>query len=149
MSFGLKNRGTTYQRLMDKVLKGQIGRNVEVYIDDKWESCDQHVKDLEEVFGALRMTGMRLNLEKCVFRVGDNFLGFMLMYREMEANLDKCQVIIEMWSPKCIKEVQILVGRLMTLSRFMLKMAEKTKSIIILLKSAMFQWDNHCTTVFA
>ncbi|RDX83691.1 hypothetical protein CR513_35364, partial [Mucuna pruriens] len=34
MSFGLKNAGETYQRLMDKIFKKIIGINVEVYMDD-------------------------------------------------------------------------------------------------------------------
>jgi len=57
MSFGLKNAGATYQRLMDKIFKGMIGRSVEVYVDDivvKSDSCGQHVNDLQEVFDALR-----------------------------------------------------------------------------------------------
>ena len=33
----------------------------------KSDSCDQHIKDLEEVFKALRRTNMRLNMEKCAF----------------------------------------------------------------------------------
>jgi len=49
MSFGLKNVGATYQRLMDKVFKELIGRCLEVYVNDivvKSNSYDQHIKDL-------------------------------------------------------------------------------------------------------
>ena len=34
MPFGLKNTGVTYQRLMNKMFAHQIGRNVQVYVDD-------------------------------------------------------------------------------------------------------------------
>ncbi|KAL0404384.1 UNVERIFIED_CONTAM: Retrovirus-related Pol polyprotein from transposon [Sesamum radiatum] len=34
MLFGLKNAGATYQRLVDKIFRPQIGRNMEVYVDD-------------------------------------------------------------------------------------------------------------------
>jgi len=34
MPFDLKNAGTTYQRLMNKMFAQQIGRNVQVYVDD-------------------------------------------------------------------------------------------------------------------
>jgi len=33
-SFGLKNVGATYQRMMNKVFEKHIGRNLEVYVDD-------------------------------------------------------------------------------------------------------------------
>ena len=32
--YGLKNAGATYQRLMNKMFTNQIGRNVQVYVDD-------------------------------------------------------------------------------------------------------------------
>ena len=32
--FGLKNAGTTYQRLMNRMFVSQIGRNVQVYVND-------------------------------------------------------------------------------------------------------------------
>jgi len=64
MPFGLKNAGATYERLMDKIFKGLIGRCVEVYVDNimvKSDSFEHDVKDLEEVFKALRHTNMRFN----------------------------------------------------------------------------------------
>ena len=53
MLFGLKNTGATYQWLMDRVFKQQIGQNVDVYVDnmvDNSQSKPQHVADLKEVF---------------------------------------------------------------------------------------------------
>ncbi|KAL0451770.1 UNVERIFIED_CONTAM: hypothetical protein Slati_1155100 [Sesamum latifolium] len=50
MPFGLKNAGATYQRLVDKIFHPQIGRNVEVYVDDmlvKSKKAEEHVKDLK------------------------------------------------------------------------------------------------------
>ena len=122
MLFGLKNAGATYQRLMDKIFKGMIDKSVEVYVDDivvKSDSCGQHIKDLQEVFDALRKINMRLNPKKCAFGVeGGQFLGFMLTHREIEVNPDKCKAITEMRSPKNLKEIQQLVGWLTALSKF-------------------------------
>ena len=107
MPFGLKNAGATHQRLMNKVFKEQIGRNMEVYVDDMIvKSCvvDEHLKDLEEVFVKIRKYNLRLNPEKCVFGVrGGKLLGFMLTNRGIEANLDKCEAILNMRSPTNLK----------------------------------------------
>nr|KYP31642.1 Transposon Ty3-I Gag-Pol polyprotein [Cajanus cajan] len=88
MPFGLKNAGATYQRLMDKVFKNQIGKNLEVYVDDmvvKSDDLRTHKNDLAEVFTQLRKHNMRLNPEKCIFGIaGGKFLGFMLSARECE-----------------------------------------------------------------
>ena len=57
MSFGLKNVGATYQRLVNHMLRPQIGRNVEVYVDDmlvKSQDEREHLNDLQETFDTLR-----------------------------------------------------------------------------------------------
>ena len=123
MPFGLKNAGATYQRLMDKVFKEKIGRNMEIYVDDvvvKSDKVQKHLEDLEEVFAQIRKYNISLNPEKCIFGVrGGKFLGFMLTNRGIKANPDKCEAVMKMGSPKNLKKVQRLVGKLNSLSRFL------------------------------
>ena len=82
MPFGLKNTGATYQRLVNKIFQDQIGRNMEVYVDDmlvKSVEAEEHIKDLQEAFGTLRKYQMKLNPTKCAFGVASGkFLGFMV-----------------------------------------------------------------------
>lgn len=67
MSFGLKNVGTTYQRLMTTVFKPQLDRNMEVYVDDmivKSKETNEHMQDSQEMFDRLRYYNMYLNPQK-------------------------------------------------------------------------------------
>jgi len=153
MPFGLKNAGATYQRLIEKVFTHLLGKCVEIYVDDmvvKSPSHLQHSKDLPKVFTTLRKYNLRLNPNKCVFDIDSRkFLGFMLTQHGIEANPEKCKAIIEMPSPVNIKEVQRLVGCLTAISRFLPKLADKTKPIIHLLKkSAKFAWNDECNHIF-
>jgi hypothetical protein len=47
------------------------------------------------------------------------FLGFMLTSRGIKANPNKCREILDMTSPRTIKDVQQLTGRIVALSRFL------------------------------
>ena len=82
MPFSLKNVGATYQRLVNYMFRPQIGRNVEVYVDDMLvKSLDEerHLDDLQETFDTFRRHQMKLNPNKCVFGVSlGKFLGFMV-----------------------------------------------------------------------
>ena len=82
MSFGLKNTGATYQRLMNKMFAHQVGRNVQVYIDDmlvKNQREDDHLDDLKETFDTLRFYNMKLSPNKRTFRLmAGKFLRFMV-----------------------------------------------------------------------
>ena len=64
MSFGLKNVGATYQRLVTKMFKPLLGKTIEVYIDDmlvKSKQRPDHVTHLQEAFDLLRAYDMKLN----------------------------------------------------------------------------------------
>ena len=79
MPFGLKNAGSTYQRMTTRMFEPQLGKNIEVYIDDmvvKSKVVSDHVKDLGNIFEILRKHKLRLNASKCSFGVGSSkFLG--------------------------------------------------------------------------
>ena len=49
MSFKLKNVGSTYQRMMTRMFESQLGKNIEVYIDDMVvkSKAAEHLKDKE------------------------------------------------------------------------------------------------------
>ena len=109
MPFGLKNVGATYQRVVNKIFKPLIGRTMEVYVDymiTKSNNPNKHVEHLEETFGLLRKYKMKLNPEKCAFRVeSEKFLRFMVRHQGIEANPEKIQAIVQMRSPRNLKEI--------------------------------------------
>ena len=80
--FGLKNAEAAYQRLVNKMFNKQIGRNMEVYVDDMLVKSKEklaHLNNLKETFATFKQYQMRLNLRKCVFGVASGkFLGFMV-----------------------------------------------------------------------
>ena len=92
MSFGLKNAGSTYQRMMTRMFKWQLGKNIEIYIDDmvvKSKMVLDHLGDLRVIFQILRKYKLCLNASKCSFDVGSGkFLGYMVTHREIEVNSD-------------------------------------------------------------
>ena len=68
---------------------------------------------------------MKLNPSKCAFEVSSGkFLNFMVSQRRIKANLEKVKAIMEMTLPKTVKEVQILMGWVVTLNRFVSKATE-------------------------
>ncbi|XP_074342175.1 uncharacterized protein LOC141679621 [Apium graveolens] len=125
MPFGLINAGATYQRLVNKMFKKQIGKSMEVYVDDmlvKSKRAEDDIADLAEMFHILRKNKMKLNPQKCVFGVeSGKFLGFMVNHRGIEANPAKIKALLDMKSPTSVKQVQSLTGRIAALNRFVSK----------------------------
>ena len=72
MPFRLKIAEATYQRLINKMFTHQIGRNVQVYVDDMLVKSlreNDHLNDLKETFNTLRSYNMKLNPNKYAFGV--------------------------------------------------------------------------------
>jgi hypothetical protein len=129
MAFGLKNGEATYQKCVHTVLKGQIGWNVEAYIDDivvKSEKRGNLLDDLKETFVNLRKFKMMINPKKCVFGVSSGkLLGYMVSSRGIDANPMKVEAIKKLQPPQTRREIQKLASMMTTLSRFISKLGER------------------------
>ncbi|MCH82250.1 hypothetical protein A2U01_0003051 [Trifolium medium] len=149
MPFGLKNAGATYQRMMNKVFRTEIGDMLEVYMDDmivKSKDEVDHTTHLRKVFEKVRQCKMRFNPEKCTFGVrAGKFLGFYLTEQEIEANPDKCRAFTEFPTPDSKKSIQSLNDMLTSLSRFVAKSAQHALPLFKLLrKESLFEWTEEC-----
>jgi hypothetical protein len=140
MPYGLKNAGATYQRLVNRIFQSQIGRNVEVYIDDmliKSVRATKHIEDLRETFQILRKYKMKFNLMKCAFEVSSGkFLGFMVSQRGIEANPKKVKVVLDMQAPRTTKQLQQLTGRIAALNQFISRSTDKCLPFFKILRKA-------------
>ena len=112
MPFSLKNAGSTYQKMMTRMFEPQLGKNIEIYVDDmvvKSKVVSGHLGDLDGIFDVLRRHKLRLNASKCSFGVGlGKFLGYMVMHRGIEVNPDQIKAINDLKPPRNAKEVQKL-----------------------------------------
>ena len=153
MPFGLKNTGSTYQRMTTKMFEPQLGKNVEVYIDDmvmKSKLVSEHLADLTSIFEVLREHKLRLNASKCSFGMGSGkFLGYIVTHRGIEVNPDQIKAINSLQPPQNPKEVQKLTGMMATLNWFISRSAERCKPFFLLLhKWKEFEWFEECVMAF-
>ena len=152
MPFGLKNAGSTYQWMITKIFEPQLGKNVEVYINDmvvKSKLVFEHLTDLVTIFEILRRNKLRSNASKCSFGVGlGKFLGYMVTYRRIEVNPYQIRAINSL-QPLRNPKVQKLTGMMAALNRFISRSAERCRPFFLLLhKWKEFQRSEECVTAF-
>ena len=129
----------------------QIGRNIQVYVDDmlvKSRREDDHLDDIRETFDTLCSYNIKLNSSKCVFEVTTGkHLGFIMSQRGIEVNPDKIRAIIEMAPPRNVKEVQSINGKVAALNRFVSRATTKCLPFFSTLKKS-FEWTAECQQAF-
>lgn len=87
---------------------------------------DNHLTHLTKMFNLFYTYNIKLNPNKCVFRVSsENFLTFMVNQRGIEVNLDKIKAVLEMEAPRAVMEVQRLTERLTNLNHFVSKATDR------------------------
>jgi hypothetical protein len=97
MTFGLKNAGATYQRIMSLIFHDLLGIILEIYIDDvvvKSDSMDNHLAELRLVLERMCRYGLKMNLLKCAFGVSaGKFLAFIIHEHGIEIDPTKIESI--------------------------------------------------------
>ena len=140
MPFGLKNAKSTYQRMMTRMFESQLGKNIEIYINDmvvKSNMVSEHLGDLRTIFEICRKYKLRLNASKCSFGVGSGkFLGYIVTHRGIEVNPDQIKANrngCHLRSPRNSKEVQKLTGMAATLNRFISRSADRCRPFFLVI----------------
>ena len=135
------------------MFESQMGKNIEVYIDDmvvKSKIVFEHIEDLTNVFETLRRHKLCLNAFKCFFGVGSGkFLGYIVTHRGIEVNPDQIKAINNLQPPRNPKEVQRLIGMTASLNRFISRSADRCRPFFLLMNRWKgFKWIEECAPAF-
>ena len=138
---------------MTKMFEAQMGKNIEVYIDDmvvKSKMESEHIGDLIDIFQILRGHKLRLNASKCSFGVGsEKFLGYMVTHQGIEVNPDQVKAINNLQPPQNPKEIQRLTKMMAVLNQFISRSADRCRPFFLLMnKWKGFEWTEECAQAF-
>jgi len=138
MPFGLKNAPSTFQRVMDNVLRGIQNEKCAVYLDDIVvfsTSLQEHLERLRQVFERIRKTNLKIQLDKCEFLKKEvAYLGHVITASGVKPNPDKIKAVINYPIPKTQKEIKQFLGLIGYYRRFIRDFAKLTKPLTQCLK---------------
>lgn len=138
MPFGLKNAPSTFQRVMDNVLREYLGKGCLVYMDDiivYSTSLQEHIDKLRKVFNKLKSANLKIQLDKSEFLKKEvSFLGHLVTSEGVKPNPDKISAIKNFPLPKTPKQIKSFLGLIGYYRKFIPDFAKITKPMTTCLK---------------
>lgn len=138
MPFGLKGAPSTFQRVMDNILRDLIGKICFVYMDDIIifsTSLQEHLENLERVLNKLNEANFKIQIDKSEFLKKEiNFLGHVVTDKGIKPNPDKIKAIINYPIPKTTKQIKGFLGLVGYYRKFIPDFAKLTKPLTKCLK---------------
>nr|GEY56546.1 reverse transcriptase domain-containing protein [Tanacetum cinerariifolium] len=133
-----------------------LSGNLEVYVDDlviKSRTEQEVIRDNEEMFKTLKEINKKLNPKKCTFGMREGtFLGYKVNADGLKVCPDMVEAVLSLPSPKCLKDVQRVNGKLVSLNRFLSKSTKKSlpffKTLKKCTKKSNIQWTTKVETAF-
>jgi hypothetical protein len=109
MPKGLRNTEPTFCKMTKAALKDQVSRNILSYVDDivvASKKEETYISDLAETFTNMLEAWLKLNPEKCIFRIiKGKVLGCLVSTKGIEANPDKIRALAQMEPPQNMKDI--------------------------------------------
>ncbi|MCO5599577.1 hypothetical protein L7F22_053711 [Adiantum nelumboides] len=151
MPFGLTNAPATFQRFMNIVFQAFFGKSIRVFIDDFciYSSRALHAQKFEEGLRKIYDLGGQLNSDKC--HIGEDeliLLGHKISYKSIEVDPSKGTALIDLPSPKSIKEVISFVQKVKYMSRFIHLASELLHPLQRLTQQVEFAWSKELEEYF-
>ena len=147
MPFGLKSAPITFQRLMNTLFSGIIGKHVYAYLDDLIvfsKDLESHFTSLESVLLKLREAGLKAKLSKCDFlRKSISFLGHVVDADGIHTMDDKIKAVLNFPTPKSVENVRSFLGLCGYYRCFVKGFASLASPLTMLLKKDVpFHWND-------
>ena len=102
MPFGLSNAPSTFQKLMELVLRGLHWFTCLVYLDDITvfsRTVEEHLQRLEEVLARLQQARLKIKPSTChILCKSVKYLGYIVSEKGVEVDSGKLAVSVQTWA---------------------------------------------------
>ena len=154
LPFGVVNGPASFQRLMEIVLHGLIGKICYVYLDDivcYSSTPQQHLADLRQILQRLQRSCLTVNIQKCVFGCSSmKYLGHIVGNNGLRTDPEKVQGIFDYPIPTNVKQLERFLGMVTWYGKFIPHLASIAAPLNQLRhKTAKWEWTDECTASFS
>ena len=133
LSFGLKNSGMAFQKIMQQVLAPLLSHNVIIYIDDiliTSETFEDHLNLVQKVLTLLRNFNIKVKVSKCDwFKREVEFLGHIISSKGIRKSPEYVEKVVNAGKPETVKGMRKFLGLINFQRKFVEKCSLFTKSL--------------------
>lgn len=152
LPFGLMNAPPFFQRMMNTIFAGMIGRGVLIYVDDilvYGSSLEEHNRVLSEALRRLRQEGLLLKPSKCRFAESAvEFLGHVVSDKGIQPAKSKVEVLLNFPVPGNVTELRTFIGLGSYYRRFIRGFAILAAPLHDLTGDVPWDWTDKCQEAF-